>query len=246
MVSIVVPVYKAENVITETIRSVLDQTYTDWELILVDDCSPDKSYEAIKPFLTDERIHYIKLDKNSGAAMARNKGIELAQGKYIAFLDADDKWKSEKLKKQIAFMENGGYAFSCTDYACIDEGGQEKGRIIRCRKKCNYNTCVWLNPIGNSTVILDIEKLGKVYVPDIRKRNDFALWLKILRTKTEYASGLQEVMSYYRVMSNSISSNKTKLIKYQYRLFRDVEHFSVIHAAFQTAMWCVIKVLHIK
>ena len=246
MVSIVVPVYKAEKVIAETIQSVLDQTYTDWELILIDDCSPDKSYEAIEPFLADERIRYVRLDKNSGAATSRNKGIELAQGRYIAFLDADDKWKRDKLSKQIAFMEKGDYAFSCTNYVCIDEEGNEIGRVIKCRKKCSYNTCVWINPIGNSTVIIDIEKLGKVYVPDIRKRNDFALWLKILREKTDYAYGLQEILSYYRVMENSISSNKTKLIKYQYRLFRDVEHFSVIHAAFQTAMWCVIKVLHIK
>ena len=246
MVSIVTPVYKAEKVIAETIQSVLGQTYADWELLLIDDCSPDKSYDVIEPFLADKRIHYVRLDKNSGAAMARNKGIELAQGKYIAFLDADDKWKPEKLKKQLAFMEKGGIDFSCTHYACIDEKGNETGRVVKCKKKCGYNTCVWMNPIGNSTVIIDIEKLGKVYVPDIRKRNDFALWLKILRTKTEYAYGLQEVLSYYRVMENSISSNKAKLIKYQYRLFRDVEHFSAVHAAFQTAMWCVIKVLHIK
>ena len=128
----------------------------------------------------------------------------------------------------------------------MDESGKEMGRVIKCKKKCNYNTCVWINPIGNSMVIIDTEQIGKPQIPDIRKRNDFALWLKILREKTDYAYGLQEVLSYCRVMENFISSNKAKLIKYQYRLFRDLEHFSVICAAFQTFMWCVIKVLHIK
>ena len=247
VVSIVVPVYKAEKVIDKTIRSVLSQTFTDWELLLVDDCSPDKSAEIIKAYAEkDNRIHYFKLENNSGAAVARTRGIAEANGKYLAFLDADDYWLPEKLEKQVAFMEQGDYAFSCTDYACMTEQGELTGKVIKCKKKCSYSTCVWINPIGNSTVMLNLEKIGKVTVPDIRKRNDFALWLKILREKTDFAYGLQETLTYYRIASNSISSNKFGLIKYQYKLFRDVEHFSTVHAAFQTAMWCVIKVLRIK
>lgn len=247
LVSIVMPVYNCEKCIGEAIESLLAQSYTDWELNAVDDCSTDHSAEIIKSYAEkDARIRYFRLDKNSGAAAARTRSIQEANGKYLAFLDADDYFLPNKLAKQVAFMENGGYAFSCTDYACMTEQGELTGKVIKCRKKCNYNNCVWTNPIGNSTVMLDAERIGKVAVPDIRKRNDFALWLKILREKADYAYGLQETLTYYRVMNNSISSNKLGLIKYQYKLFREVEHFSAVHAAFQTAMWCVIKVLHIK
>lgn len=247
LVSIVMPVYNCEKYIGETIECLLAQSYTAWELNAVDDCSTDRSAEIIKQYAAkDARIRYFKLNKNSGAAVARTRSIQEANGKYLAFLDADDYFLPDKLLKQVEFMEKGGYAFSCTDYACMTEQGDLTGKVVRCRKKCNYNNCVWLNPIGNSTVMINVEKIGKVTVPNVRKRNDFALWLKILREKTDYVYGLQETLTYYRLMENSISSNKTKLIKHQYRLFRDVEHFSVLHAAFQTAMWCLIKVLHIK
>lgn len=247
LVSVVMPVYNCESVIGKTIECLQAQTYTDWELNAVDDCSTDSSAEIIKAYAeTDSRIHYFKLDTNSGAAVARTRSMAEANGKYLAFLDSDDVWKPEKLERQIAFMKEGNYAFSCTHYAWISESGELTGRVIKCRKKCSYTHSVWYNPIGNSTVILDVDQVGKPIVPNIRKRNDYALWLMLLRTKVDYAYGLQEVLSYYRVREGSLSKNKFKLIKPMYRLFRDVEHFSAVHAAFQTAMWCVIKVLHIK
>ena len=247
LVSIVMPVYNCEDIISETLDCLLEQTYTNWELNAVDDCSTDRSAEIIKAYAEkDPRIRYFRLEKNSGAAVARTRSMAEANGKYLAFLDSDDYWLPEKLAKQIAFMEAGDYAFTCTDYAWIDEQGNLSGRVIKCRKKCSYTHSVWYNPIGNSTVILDKEKVGTPVVPDIRKRNDYALWLMLLRTKVDFAYGLQEILSYYRVREGSLSKNKIKLIKPMYKLFREVEHFSVVHAAFQTAMWCVIKVLHIK
>lgn len=247
LVSIVMPVYNCEKYIGEAIESLLAQSYTDWELNAVDDCSTDNSAEIIKSFAKkDARIRYFRLDRNSGAAAARNKGIELAQGQYIAFLDSDDIFLNTKLEKSLTFMREHNAAVMCTDYEHIKENGERTGRIIHCKKKCDYKSCLRTNPIGTSTLIYDCSKLGKVYMPPAAKREDFAMWLLMLRTKVEYIYGLQEVLTLYRLNEGSVSSNKFKLIKYQYRLFRDFENFSVLRAAYHTAMWCVIKVLHIK
>ncbi len=247
LVSIVMPVYNCEKYIGEAIEGLLAQSYTDWELNAVDDCSTDNSAEIIKSFAEkDARIRYFRLDKNSGAAAARNKGIDEATGRYIAFLDSDDVWLPEKLEKQITFMQHTNAAISCTDYEQTSETGEKKGRVIRCKEKCSYKNCVWTNPIGTSTVIYDTKELGNVHMPPAPKREDFAMWLLILRTKAEYIYGLQEVLTLYRLNEGSVSSKKFELIKYQYCLFRDFEHFSVLRAAYHTAMWCMIKVLHIK
>lgn len=247
LVSVIMPAYNCEKYISATIDTVTAQTYKNWELIIVDDCATDGTANVIQRYSeNDSRIRYIKLEKNSGAAMARNKGIELAKGKYVAFLDSDDIWLPEKLKKQVDFMNSGNYPFSCTSYERINEKGERIGKIMKCKNICTYNTCVWMNPIGNSTVMLDTEKLGKIYVPNIRKRNDYALWLKIMRTTGCCAYGLPEVLTKYLVRDGSISSKKTSLVKYQYRLYRDCENFSALRAAFHVCMWGVIKILHIK
>ena len=209
MVSIVVPVYKAEKVIAETTNSALSQTYTDRQLLLVDDCSSDKSYEVIEPLLLDECIHYIKPERNAVAA-ARNKGIEAAQGRYTVFLDSDDVYADSKPENSIAFLCGNDAATICTDYEQMKENGEYTGRKIRCKYTFNYNTCLQFTTVVLSTVLYD------------------------------------QVSTSYRLSDSSALSNKFGLIKYQYRLFRAFEHFTVQRAAYQTAAWCVVKVLHIK
>ena len=246
LVSIIMPTYNCGKFIGRTIESAQAQTYTNWEMIIVDDCSKDNTKEIVEEYAkNDSRIKYYVLQTNSGAAVARTESMKLAQGKYMAFLDSDDIWLPEKLEKQIAFMKENDYAFSCTAYEQIDEEDKLLGKKIKTIKKTSYNRLLLDCPVGNSTVMYDVEKMGKFEVPNIRKRNDDALWLQMLK-KEKYIWGMPDVLMRYRIRQNSISSNKFKVIKYHWILYRDIEHLSVIRSAFHVFWWCVIKVLHIK
>ncbi len=244
LVSIITPTYNCAKFIGATIESVLNQTYQNFEMIIVDDASKDNTEEVVKSF-KDKRIKYIRLSKNSGPAVARNRAMEEAKGKYMAFLDSDDLWKKEKLEKQINFIKKNKYKIICSDYEQIDEEGNKLNKIIPCKKKVNYNGILLSCPVGNSTVFYDVSKLGKFKVPNIRKRNDDALWLQILK-KEEYMYGQKEVLMEYRIRQNSVSSNKLSLIKYHWQLYREIEHLSVIRSVFHIAVWGFIKVFHIK
>lgn len=244
LVSIITPTYNCAKFIGVTIESVLNQTYQNFEMIIVDDASKDNTEEVVKSF-KDKRIKYIRLSKNSGPAVARNRAMEEAKGKYMAFLDSDDLWKREKLEKQINFIKKNKYKIICSDYEQIDEEGNKLNKIIPCKKKVNYNGILLSCPVGNSTVFYDVSKLGKFKVPNIRKRNDDALWLQILK-KEEYMYGQKEVLMEYRIRQNSVSSNKLSLIKYHWQLYREIEHLSVIRSVFHIAVWGFIKVFHIK
>ena len=182
LVSIVTPTYNCGKFITETIESVIGQTYKNWEMIIVDDCSKDNTQEIVKKYLkNDKRIKYIKFEKNQGAAIARNTAIREAKGRYIAFLDSDDLWSKDKLEKQINFMKKNSYSFTCTAYEQIDENNNLLNKIIRPKIKADYNRILLDCPVGNSTVMYNVDELGKFEVPNIRKRNDDALWLQILK-----------------------------------------------------------------
>lgn len=246
LVSIITPTYNCGEFIAETIESVIDQSYQNWEMIIVDDCSKDNTKEIVETYIQkDRRIKYYLLNRNSGAAEARNKAMELAKGKYMAFLDSDDLWTIDKLNKQINFMKTNNYNFTCTTYEQINEKGGQLGRIIKTKVKTDYNGVLLTCPIGNSTVIYDVEKLGKFVVPNIRKRNDDALWLKILK-KEKYIYGMKDVLMQYRVRSNSISSNKLSLVKYHWQLYREIEHLSVIRSVFHICLWGCLKIFKIK
>lgn len=244
LVSIITPTYNCAKFIGATIESVLNQTYQNFEMIIVDDASKDNTEEVVNSF-KDKRIKYIRLSKNSGPAVARNRAMEEAKGKYMAFLDSDDLWKREKLEKQINFIKKNKYKIVCSDYEQIDEEGNKLNKIIPCKKKVNYNGILLSCPVGNSTVFYDVSKLGKFKVPNIRKRNDDALWLQILK-KEEYMYGQKEVLMEYRIRQNSVSSNKLSLIKYHWQLYREIEHLSVIRSVFHIVVWGFIKVFHIK
>ena len=246
LVSIITPTYNCAKFIARTLDSVLAQTYKNWEMIIVDDCSQDNTKEIVEEYMKrDSRIKYHLLDVNSGAAVARNAAMEMAQGTYMAFLDSDDIWSPDKLERQITWMEHEGYAFTCTAYEQIDENDNSLNRIIKTVKKTDYNRLLLDCPVGNSTVVYNVEKMGKFKVPNIRKRNDDALWLQMLK-KEKYIWGMPDVLMKYRIRQNSISSNKFKVIRYHWILYRDIEHLSVLRSLFHIFLWCVIKVLHIK
>lgn len=246
LISIITPTYNCGKFIAETIVSVQNQTYKNWEMIIVDDCSKDETEKIVKNYQQkDKRIKYYKLEKNSGAAIARTTAMQLAKGHYMAFLDSDDLWMNDKLEKQLKFMKENNYFFSCTAYEQIDEENRSLNKIINPVKKCSYNRLLLDCPVGNSTVMYNVEKMGKFEVPDIRKRNDDALWLQMLK-KEEYIYGFNEVLMKYRIRKNSISSNKLKVIKYHWVLYREIEHLGILRSLFHIFYWCLIKIFKIK
>lgn len=246
LISIITPTYNCERFIGETIESVLKQTYKNWEMIIVDDCSTDNTYEVVKKYAdNDSRIKYYLLEENSGAAVARTKAMQLATGDYMAFLDSDDLWISNKLECQLKFMKENNYNFTCTEYEQIDENGKSLNKVIKVKNKTNYNGILLSCPVGNSTVMYNVSKMGKFQVPNIRKRNDDALWLQMLK-KEEYIYGLNNILMEYRIRTNSISSNKLDLVKYHWYLYRNIEHLSVIRSLFHIGYWGVIKIFKIK
>lgn len=230
------PAYNCADYIAESIKSVQNQSYRNWELIVADDNSTDGTVDAVRSMAADDnRIHLLETDINLsvlGPAAARNRAINAAQGDYIAFLDSDDIWYPDKLSRQISFMEQMGYDFTYTAYEKTNERGEHMGVVISAPKSVNYSSMLYQgDPIGNLTVVYNAEKLGKFYVPDIKKRNDFALWLKIMHD-CDRAYGLDEVLASYRVRAGSVSSTrKSKLIKYYWELYRDIERLSNIKSS---------------
>lgn len=242
LVSIIIPTYNCARYIASTIDSVLSQTMDDWEIQIVDDCSTDNTLDVLRPYLEQyPQIHYIRLNENGGPAVARTEAIRRSEGKYIAFLDSDDIWLPEKLERQISFMKENHVEFSCTAYSQMDEEGKPIPLICYPPEKADYSKMLRLNnPIGNLTVVYDQETLGKYEVPPIKKRNDFALWLKILHD-TKYCYGMQEKLACYRVRTNSVSSNKAALAKYHWELYRKIEKLDIFRSLFYLCCWAVVK-----
>ena len=171
--------YNSEAFISETINSVINQTYKNWELLLIDDASEDNTLQAIQPFLDSySNIKLIKNERNFGAAISRNKGIEVAKGDYIAFLDGDDVWKPEKLEKQIAFMQNNDCDVCFSSYKQIDEDGKPLNKLVKALPKLTYSTFLRSNYIGNLTGMYNVKTIGKITVPNLRKRQDWLLCYK--------------------------------------------------------------------
>lgn len=218
LVSIIMPNYNCEKFVYETVKSVIDQTYENWELLFVDDCSTDKSVEIVESF-NDSRIRILENPKNSGAAISRNYALREAKGKWIAFLDSDDLWHREKLERQIKFMKDNGYAFSYTYYSIIQANGKKDPYVYTGPKKVTrrklFNYCYY----STITVMYDREVVGLVQIEDLKKNNDYALWFEVSKKATCYR--FPENLSTYCKRESSISSgSKLKLIKYHYIMFR--------------------------
>ncbi|WP_367756333.1 glycosyltransferase family 2 protein [Flavobacterium sp. WC2430] len=230
LVSILIPTFNSEKFISESIRSVQNQTYTNWEIILVDDCSTDATLCLVEELaIKDNRIQYSRLEKNSGTGVARNSALALAKGQYIAFLDADDLWKPEKLKKQIDFLINKNLPFTFSFYDCIDEAGNPLNKRVEAPVHLSYRELFFCNYVGNLTAIYDVNFFGKIPISSIRKRQDWMLWLTVLK-KIKIAHVVPESLAYYRVRNDSISTSKLDLIKYNFAVYRRFHGFSFLIA----------------
>lgn len=242
LVSIITPLYNGEQFILDTIESVLVQSNQEWEMIIVNDHSTDHSLAIAEECAKNEpRIKVITLPVNSGPAVARNRAIKEAKGRYIAFLDSDDLWHPKKLERQIKFMQENDHAFSFTYYEQMNEQGDSSGKIIAPPDKVNYEDMLKAGHIGCLTAIYDTRKLGKAYMPLIKKRQDYGLWLELLKEE-QYAYCLPEVLAFYRVRKSSLSSNKLKLLKYNWKLLREIEHLSVIKSLYYLFRFSSAKV----
>ena len=263
LVSVIMPSFNTAPYIAESIRSVMAQTYTDWELIIVDDASTDNTDEtvadAIRHCERSEAIHYLKNDRNCGAAYSRNRALREAKGKWIAFLDSDDLWTPDKLEKQIAFMTKNGYAFSYTRYEEMGEDGKPTGTIVggpkRISKTGMFNYC-WP---GCLTVMYDRDVVGDIQIAEIQKNNDYAMWLKICRKADCYL--LDENLARYRKRTGSIThaqrhceepqgrachersvvvaiqcnlKSKFSMIQWHYKLYREAEGMNPVTSLFNT------------
>ena len=242
LVSIIMPNYNAAKFIGATIDSVIAQTYQNWELIIVNDCSSDNSMEIIRQY-SDDRIRVIENAVNSGAAISRNNAIKAACGRWIAFLDSDDLWEKDKLSKHLQFMVQKKAAFSFTHYSVLNSENEFITEFAPKKDIYDYHDILRHCYIGCSTVIYDSEKTGKVYMPtDATKREDFACWLQILKTG-ENAVCFHECLTTYRVHSNSASSNKLKMAKYQWRVYRKIEKISLFKSLYYLASWAIMGFL---
>lgn len=232
LVSIIMPSYNCESFIQASIESVIAQEYKNWELLISDDCSSDGTLEIVKSYCDkDIRISLITSNKNLGPALSRNKAIEKAKGRFIAFLDSDDLWAPQKLSKQIPFIVNNKIALCYTRYDSIDEEGKLVKQAPIIPSNIDYNGLLKNQIIGCLTAIYDTELCGKVFMPIIQKRQDFGLWLRILK-QGHIAYCLDEVVATYRIRQNSLSSNKIKAIRYTWKLFREIENLSLLKSSY--------------
>lgn len=245
LVSIIIPTYNCGDFIGKALDSILQQTYMNYEAIIIDDCSTDNTAQVAKGYENkDSRFKYYRLNNNLGAAAARNKGIELANGKYIAFLDADDVWFSNKLSKQIEFMKHNKYNFTCTSYTKINKEGVYLNATIRAKNRSDYNDILKRCP-GNSTVIYNAEMLGKFRIPEIRKRNDYVMWLQIAK-REKYLFGLDQPLGSHRLRKGALSRSKVGLIKYHWIIYRKIENLSVVRSFYLICYWTIATILRLR
>lgn len=232
LVSVITPVYNGEKYVAETIKSVLEQTYKNFELVIVDDASTDDTVRIISEFKKkDSRIRLIKLESNQGAAVARNTAIENSNGQFIAFLDSDDLWLPEKLEKQLNYMLDNDIAFSFTKYVRIKEDGTLTKNVSKAPEKVTYTDLMKHCVIGCLTVMINRNKVQDLQMENIRTRQDYALWLKITKTGLK-AYGFPEVLAKYRLGNKSISSNKFKAAKMQWKVYREIEEQSLFKSLY--------------
>lgn len=238
LISIIIPVYNAEKFLDETINTVLNQTYKNFELILVNDGSKDKSVDVIKKH-NDKRIKLIDNKNNKGAALSRNDGIRKAKGRYICFLDADDLWNKEKLEKQISFMKEKECAFSFTGYEFANENGIPNGKKVFIPKKLNYKSALKNTTISTITVMIDTKKMDKdlIYMNNV-KSEDTATWWNILKNGYE-AFGLNEILSFYRRSDGTLSSNKIEAIRRIWNLYRNVFKLGFFYSLYNFVFYAI-------
>lgn len=236
LVSIITPCFNAEDFIEETILSIQNQSFTNWEWFIIDDFSKDNSVSIISGYAqNDVRIKLLTLTKNSGVAIARNMGIALAKGNYMAFIDADDVWKPQFLAENVSRITQSE-GFLCASYEMYDAQLKLKLGELIVPKYATYSSILKTNTIGSLTAFIDISRLGKEFMPEIKYRQDMGLWLKYLK-KINRAEGIQENLAVYRIRKQSLSNNKINLLKHQWSFYRDVENLSILKSSYYFSLW---------
>ena len=242
LVSVIMPTYNSSRFVAESIESILHQTYTNIELLITDDGSTDNTPEIIKHYARiDKRVRFFSLSENMGAGYARNKSIQEAKGRYIAFCDSDDSWMPEKLEKQIRFMQQNNLCFCFSSYFVCDDAGRQTGIVIA-PASVSLTDTKRDNRIGFLTAMYDTSIHGKFYMPTLRKRQDWAYVLLILK-KCQKAFALKEPLAFYRRSKGSISSNKISLIKFNAEVYKTIFGYSTLHA--YCYLFCLFIPLHI-
>lgn len=239
LVSIITPTFNSAKYIAETIQSVQNQTYSNWEMIIVDDASSDDTIAVVEKIQNkDSRIFLVKLQNNVGPAIARNAGIQKASGQYMTFLDADDIWFVDFIENSIRTIQETGISFVFSSYRRANEALEFVYSDFIVPQKVTYTDILKTNSISCLTAFLDIEKLGKKEMPIIHKRQDMGLWLKYLK-EIPFAYGIQEPKAIYRIRKNSLSRKKSDLIKYQWQFYREVEKLSVFQSFYYMLHWAI-------
>ena len=237
LVSIITASFNSEKYISKTIESIINQSYTNWELLITDDYSTDNTIEIIESYKKkDSRIQIFNLEKNSGAAVARNNSINNSKGKYVAFLDSDDLWERNKLHEQVSFMKDNNIHFSFTAYMIIDDNGNSTGKTVDSSQKGSFSYKDMLAKkatLGCSTVML-VKKTfeGLLSLPLLRTGQDYAFWLKLLKNTNQEAHILPIALTLYRINPNSISRNKFKKAKRQWAIYRNNENLNLVKSSY--------------
>lgn len=232
MISVITPAYNAAKHITQTIESVQSQTYTDWEMLIVDDCSTDATAETVQSIAeTDKRIRLIRHKTNSGAAAARNTALDAAKGDYIAFLDSDDLWMPQKLEKQHRFMETNGYVLTYTMYQLFDGNTNTRGKKISVPSVMTYESIFKNTSIACLTVMINKNKSGKFHMPLIGHTEDQCTWQEILK-HGDKAYALKENLALYRVSAESLTGDKRKAAQKQWQTYRDYYKLSLLKSSY--------------
>ncbi|MBF6977931.1 glycosyltransferase [Aerococcaceae bacterium zg-BR22] len=240
LVSIITPVYNAARFLDTMIESIVNQTYQDWELILVDDKSEDESIHIIEQWQAkDSRIRYIELAENSGAAVARNRAMAAARGRWIAFIDSDDFWAPDKLALQLSFMQMTKVAFSYTDFALVDEEGTVIKSQVHVPNRLDYDGLLKNTAIACSTVMIDQSVVGPFRMPLVRKGQDTATWLMLMREHGLTAYAVPKVLNYYRQVDGSVSSNRLAALKRTWHTYRHLEQLPLAKAIYYFSSYVI-------
>ncbi|MDO4762889.1 MAG: glycosyltransferase family 2 protein [Flavobacteriaceae bacterium] len=236
-VSIITPSYNSAQYIEETIQSVLNQTFQDWEWLITDDNSQDQTSKIIKKY-NDDRIKLVVLNQNGGAGNARNNALERATGRFITFLDSDDYWHSDFLEKMVSFMKINNIELAYSSYARCNENLEPILKDFKADKEVNFNNILQTCRLSLLSSMYDSQRVGKFFFPTESKREDHVMWLNLLK-KISKGLALNETLAKYRMREGSVSRSKRKIIKDQYLVYRKFMNFSVVKSLFYTTLWAL-------
>lgn len=236
-VSIITACYNSEKYIEETIESVLNQTYIDWEWIIVDDCSKDDSVKIIEKY-EDDRINLIVLNENAGAAEARNVGIKKAKGRYITFIDSDDVWLPNFLETAFNYLKDNGEELVYASYKRHDEDLTPMLNDFIAEDKITFKRLMYNCPIPMLTAMYDSKRIGKIVIPEVDMREDYAMWFEVLR-KIPQARAIQESLAIYRIRKSSYSRNKFLILKKQFNVYYNFLSLSLLKSTYYTIHWAL-------